>query len=256
MFGIYHFILIGLSFLAISLCLIYIKKKKPPMEKILSAACVICVLSEIIKTLTMLQVVPSADGSMHYLYLEMKHLPLHLCSIQIIFIFFLKFAGKTKIREYLLAFMYPSGVLGGLFALALPTYLSGMSALEIFISPRVYQYFIYHSMLIVLGLYIAVSGCVQLKSRHLFSSLGIIGVLGFASIYLNSMFASPVYEAGKLVSIESMPNYFFTQAIPINIPLTEKWHWFAWWGVVILIAVTLLTLLYLPFILKERKLRK
>lgn len=256
MFGIYHFILIGLSFLAISLCMIYIKKKNVPMEKVISVACVICALSEVIKLLTMLQVVPSADGSMHYLYLEMRHLPLHLCSIHIFFIFFLKFSGNKKIREYLIALMYPSGVLGGLFALALPTYLSRMNPLEIFTSPRVYQYFTFHSMLIILGLYFAISGCVEIRARHLFSSLGILGILGFTSVYLNSMFASPVYEGGKLVSMESMPNYFFTQSIPINIPLTEKWHWFVWWGVIIFLAVTLLTLLYLPFIIKERKLRK
>lgn len=253
MFGLCHFILIGISCLLTALCTLYIRKKQFSLEKVLTASCVVCVLSEVTKLFTMLQTVPSADGSMIYLYLDVHHLPLHLCSIQIILIFLLQLTGNKKLREILLAFMYPVSIGSGLFAIAIPTYLTGMTPLEIIASPRTYQYFLYHIMLITLGIYIAISGCIRFRVKHIFSSLGILGFLGFCSLYFNSMFASPIYESGQLVSIEYMPNFFFTQAIPIQIPLTEKWHWFAWWGVIVVLACTLLCLCYLPVILRDRK---
>lgn len=252
MFGICHIVLIVISLLLVALCTLYIRKKQFPLQRVLTAACVVCVISEITKMFTMLQTVPSADGSMMYLYLDVRHLPLHLCSIQILLIVFVRLTANDKLRELLLAFMYPVGILGGLFALALPTYLSGMTPTEIFTSPRVYQYFSFHIMLITLGLYIAVSGCIRFRVRHMFSSLGILGLFGFCSLYFNSMFATPVYESGKLVSMEYMPNYFFTQAIPLNIPLTEKWHWFVWWGVILLLAFVLFALCYVPVIIRDR----
>ncbi|MDO4731439.1 MAG: YwaF family protein [Clostridia bacterium] len=253
MFGLHHFILIGISVLLIVLFTLYIRKKNISLEKVLSAACVICILSEVTKIFSTLQTVPSSDGSMMYLYLDVKQLPLHLCSIQIILIFIVRFTKNINLREKLLAFIYPTGVLGGLFAIVLPTYLNGMTPLEIFTSPRMYQYFLFHIMLVTLGIYIAASGCVRFHIRHLFSSLGILALFALGSLYLNSMFASPVYKSGQLVSMEYMPNYFFTQEVPIHFPLTEKWHWFAWWGIMLLLAVILFSLCFLPVILRDRK---
>lgn len=256
MFGACHFILIGISCLLTVLCTLYILKKQFPLEKVLTVSCVICVLSEITKIFTTLQTVPSADGSMTYLYLDVSNLPLHLCSILIILIILMRLTANEKLRELLLAFMYPVGIGSGLFAIAIPTYLTGMTPLEIISSPRTYQYFLFHIMLITLAIYIAVSGCIRFRVKHIFSSLGILGILGVCSLYFNSMFASPVYKSGHLVSVEYMPNYFFTQAVPVNIPLTEKWHWFAWWGVILLIAFVLFFLCFLPVILRDRKHRQ
>lgn len=253
MFGLNHFALIACSLLLIVLCTLYIKKKKVPFEKVLTAACAICVLSELTKMLTMLETVPSADGSKMYLYLDVKNLPLHLCSIQIVVIFIIRLTKDDKLREILLAFMYPVGILSGLLALALPTFISGMTAFEVFTSPRVYQYFIYHSMLIALGINIALSGSVRFRVKHIFSSFGILGMLGFFSLYFNSMFADPVYQNGELISVEYMPNYFFTQAIPINIPLSDKGHWFLWWGFSLSLSLVLFALCFLPLIHRDKK---
>lgn len=253
MFGVSHWLWIGISILLVIAATMYLAKKKLPLEKVLSAACGVCVVSELIKLFSMLEAVPSSDGSRMYLYLEASQLPLHLCSIQILLIFFVRFTRNEKMREYMLAFMYPTCVLGAILALFMPTFINGMSALEIFTNPRAYQYFIFHSMLIVLGLYIARSGCVRFQKKHLLSSIVILISLGFITIYLNSMFATPVYEAGELVSVEYMPNFFFTQAIPIHFPLTEKWHWFAWWGVSFTLAVSLISLSYMPLLVKGKK---
>lgn len=251
MFNVSHFLLIGISLLAAALVLFIVKRKNIQLKTVLSVACVICVISEIIKILTMSHAVPSSDGSITYLYLDVRHLPFHLCSVQLILIFLVRFTNNEKLREKVLAFMYPTCVLGALFALALPTYLSDMTPSEIFTSPRVYQYFLFHTMLITIGLYIAISGCIRFRIRHMFSSLGILGLLGFISLYLNSMLASPIYDNGQLVSIEYMPNYFFTQAIPIDFPLTEKWHWFAWWGIVVLLVVFLFAICFTPLIIRN-----
>ncbi|MDO4740744.1 MAG: YwaF family protein [Eubacteriales bacterium] len=255
MFELCHFIWIAISALAAFLSIFYYKKAKPPLEKVLSAACGLSIVSEVVKTLTMLQAVPSADGSVVYLYLDLANLPLQLCSIQILLIFIVRFTRSAKLRENLLAFMYPTCLLGALLAIALPSFLNDMTPLQRLTSPRVYQYFLYHIMLLSMGIYIAMSGCVRFRIRHLFSSLGTLCILGFSSLYINSMFAAPVYQSGQLVSIEYMPNFFFTQALPVHFPLAEKWQWLVWLCVELLLAFVLFSLCFLPLILREKRRR-
>lgn len=257
MFTVYHFIWLAICIPLCTVALWQLKKRKPPLKKVLSLACIVCVLSEVIKTLSVLKMMPSTDGTTMHLYMEMQHLPLHLCSIQILFIFYARFAREGKAKETLLAFMYPSCILGAFFALMLPSIFStSIDVTEAFTHPMAYQFFLYHTMLVVLGAYIAMSGEIHFTGKHYLSSMGILGVLAFVSLYMNSIFATPTYVNGELVSVEYSTNFFFTQRTPIGVELTTKGDWFLYMGIILTLAVVLVGLFYLPFILKDRKAKK
>lgn len=230
---------------------------KPPMKNVLSICCVVCVLSELTKVFSSITLVPSADGLKMYPYLEMSNLPLHLCSIHLGSIFYCRFGKEGKAKETLLAFMYPTCSIGAAIALFVPTILSDADAVSrAFTNPHAYEYFLYHTMLIILGLYILLGKQVNLRPKHYVSSITILCVLAFFSLYINSMFASPTYIAGELISVDFVPNLFFTYAPPIDIPLTELWHWYVYLAIISLLAISLITLLYIPIfrsVAKEKR---
>ena len=156
--------------------------------------------------------------------------------------------------------MYPTCSIGAAIALFVPTILSDAEGVSrAFTDPHVYEYFLYHTMLVILGLYILLGREVNLRPKHYGSSITILCVLAFFSLYLNSIFASPTYVAGELISVDFVPNLFFTAAPPIDIPLTEIWHWYIYLAIIALLAIGLMTLLYIPVFrraAKERRLVK
>lgn len=254
MFTINHFIWLGICVVLVAAAMILLGKTKPDLTRVLNVCCAVGVISELIKTFSMMQMVPSADGTRMYLYIEMSHMPLHLCSLQIILIFFVRFAKESRFKEIILAFMYPSCVLGAVMALAMPSIFStSISVDQAFTHPLAYQFFLYHTMLIVLGLYIFTSKQVDIRPKHYRSTLGVLAVLAFVSLYLNSMFAIPVYNSQDLVSVEYSPNFFFTYRTPIGIKLTEMWHWYVYLAIIFALAVSLIALFYIPVIARSKK---
>ncbi len=249
MFSPQHLVWLAICAVAIFLTLRELLARKLPLEQVLSASCVLAAASEFIKLLTYIQMVPTADGSAMHMFIEWRHLPFHLCSIQIFLIFYVRFAESAKRRETILAFMYPTCVFGAFLALVLPSiFTNGIEPAQAFTHPIAYQFFVYHSMLIVLGVYIARCGEVNISfSRHLRSSLAIILALGMMSIYMNSAFAYVTYTGTTLLGVENTPNFFFTYRTPIGLLLTERWQWYVYIAIVIALAVLVFTVFYLPF---------
>lgn len=254
MYSVYHFGWIAVSIIAGTLAFVYLKKNRIPLDRALTYACVVCVLSELIKTFSVIKMVPSADGSSMSVYMESGQVPLHLCSIQIIFIFITKFSKNHKLRETLLGFMYPTCVVGAILAIFIPTiFISGVDVTRAFTHPWPYQYFLYHTMLVVLGLYIYACKEVNLQPRHYLSTIGLLGALAFVSLYINSLFAEPTYKDGKLISVDYTTNFFFTYDNPLGITFTEIWHWYLYLAIIITIAVVVIFLFYVPIIIKAKK---
>lgn len=258
MFTTNHFIWLAIIVVLIAVSLMLLKKHRPSLRTVLTVACVICVLSELIKVFSSIEMVPSADGSEFYPYIKPQHLPLHLCSLQLLTIFYTRFSQNEKRRGTILGFMYPTCIAGAFFALLLPSIFSFGSCpvAEAFTKPLAYQYFLFHAMLIILGIYIPMSGEVKLGKKHYGQSLLMLLGVAFISLYVNSMFSDAVYEDNSLVSVEYTPNFFFTYNPPIDIQLTELWHWYLYLGVLLVLAVVLITAFYLPFILRERRTKK
>lgn len=248
MFSVQHIVWFAICIAGIVGALYVLKTRRPSLRQVLTVCCVIAAVSEVMKLLTYTQMVPSADGSTLHLFIEWRHLPLHLCSIQIFFIFFTRLAKDSRLRETILAFMYPTCIVGAFSAILLPSIFSTtIPVSEAFRHPIAYQFFIYHSMLIVLGCYIAMSGEVKLRFSHVYSTLAILGALGILSIYTNSAFAYVTYQGNELLSVENTPNFFFTYRTPIGIQLTELWQWYVYLGILAVLVVVLVTLFFLPF---------
>lgn len=254
MFSVYHIIWIIIVIALISVSLIYLLKNKVEIEKVLTYACIGSVISEIIKTFSVLQMVPSSNGETMQLYMTLDNVPLHLCSVQIILIFIARFSKNDSLRETLLAFMYPTCTVGAAFAVFIPIIFgTSIETEQAFTHPHAYQYFLYHAMLVVLGLYILLSRKVDIRPKHYFTTLGLLAFFAFVSLYLNSMFASPTYENGELISVDFTANFFFTYEVPIDIPLTEMWHWYIYLGILIALVMIFLSLFYIPVFKRAKR---
>ena len=247
-----HLLWLAICIAGIVISVIVYRKKRPSLNKVLNIACAVCVFSEISKILSTIEMVPSTNGNLILPYIPNNHLPLHLCSIQILLIFFVRFTNNEKMRENVLAFMYPTCFIGAIMALAMPSiFTTSIPVEKAFVSLISYQFFIFHAMLIALAIIIAMCGEVKWEKKHIYTTLLIVFVMGFLSIYVNSLLAAPTYVDGKLVSVDFWPNFFFTYQNPIGLHLTEKWQWLLYLAIVCVLAVILVTLFFIPLLRKK-----
>ena len=251
MFSVQHIIWVAISAIISFTGLVMMRNRKVALKDVLTAGCVICVVSEVVKILSCVEMVPSSDGSIIYPYLQMQHLPFHLCSIHLFTIFCCRFGkgtiAESRFKQFLLAFMYPTCSLGALFAILLPSIFdTTITVSQAFTHPIAYQLFIYHSFLLALGLYIPMSGEVRFSWTSYRKTMAALVVLGFFAIYLNSIFASPVYVDGKLISVDYITNFFFVSRTPIGIALNTKTSWLVYFAILTALSFSLVALMYLP----------
>jgi len=229
-------------------------KKRPGLDRVLTTALIAAVISEIVKMAGVIELVPSQNGELLLPYLPMNHLPLHFCSLQIILIAAAKFMKNEKRRETLLAFMAPTCVLGGILALLMPSIFTTTIPVEkAFTNPVSYQFFFFHSMIIALGLIIVRSGRIDWSMKNFRDTTLLVYLLGFISIYLNSVLASPSYADGRLVSVDFWTNFFFTYQNPLGIRITQLWQWYLYLLIIALLAALLLYLFHLPLIRRKNR---
>jgi uncharacterized membrane protein YwaF len=180
-------------------------------------------------------------------------MPLHFCSIQILFIFYTRFTKNRQKRDAFLSFMYPTALCGAILALAMPSiFQTSITPDQAFTSLLSYQFFIFHSMLIALSILIVRSGEVEFSRKTMIRTMLIVIALGILSIYLNSLLASPTYADGKLVSVEFMTNFFFTTQNPLGIRLTAIWQWWLYLIIITVLACLAVFLCYVPLLRKAK----
>lgn len=252
MFTVSHFIWLAVCACIIAFFSVLIKKKDVSLDKVLTAACFVCIASELIKVFSTAIMVPSSDGSLVFPYLETNQLPLHMCSIQIIAIFYIKYSKNKKVRDLVMAVMYPSCLVGSILALLMPSiFTTTIKVSQAFTNPIAYQFFLYHSMLFILSLVLLKQG--NIKAEYFKKTLIILAVLVFCSIYVNSALAHPIYENGKLISVEHMPNFFFSVKAPINVLLTTKLQWLLYLITISGLGIGSTYLCYIPILRKKAK---
>ena len=254
MFSPLHFVWLGICAVIIAASTAFLLRRRPPLRSVLTVLCCLCVASELVKVFTSVEMVPSADGSEVYPYLPLRHVPLHLCSLQIILIFYARFARDGGTRTAVLAFMYPTCLAGAALALIMPSIYSGpLSFADAFLWPMSWQFFLYHAGLVVLGLYIILSKQVDLRPKHFLSTCLMLGGAAFVSIYLNSIFASPTYENGELLSVDYVTNFFFTFEPPFDLGITEKWQWMLYVAAICAIGLAVISALYIPVFRRAKR---
>ncbi len=254
MFSLNHFIWIGISVVLITTAIVLLNKYRPPIKNVLTVCCVMAVLSEITKVLSMVKLVPSSDGSMMTPYLELNQLPFNPCSLQIIFIFIARLTSNESLRRTALGFMYPTCLGGAVGAILLPTIFTySIDASQAFTHPLGYQYFLYHSMLFTLGVYIPMSREAHLGRRQYATTMGLFFTFGFSSIYINALCASPTYVDGELISVDFATNFFFTGSQSWLMTFTDISQWRLYFLAIVIFAAVGITAVYIPYIRKPKK---
>ena len=222
MFGLKHIIIIILS--VILVVGLFLLSKKLRFNTLCKLMFYIGIVSEIIKIFYYIM----ANESTHGGVLPKTDLPLHLCSIQIILVSIVTFTKSEKLRRFVLSFMFPSCLFGGIAAILIPTS-SSLSAWVI-----TFQYNLYHIALIIFALRICTSKELKLTIQDYFSCLKFLLIIMFFAIYVNSI----VYDGSNKI------NFMYVVSPPVDgLPfLTEKFGWFVYiihYACLILFCVTM-----------------
>lgn len=176
LFGIKHIILLIAS-LAIIIAL-FLLARKAKLNTVFKGLLYAGIVSEIIKIFYYIITNEDKYGGI----LPKSDLPFHLCSIQIIFILIVNLTKSEKLRRFILSFMLPSCLFGGIAALLIATDSSRNGAWII-----TAQYFLYHVALIVFALKLFTSEEFKLEIKDYTNCLKFLLVLMFFAIYINSI---------------------------------------------------------------------
>lgn len=240
LFGTKHIILLAVSLALIVVLTIFSKKLK--FATVCKILLIVGICSEIIKIFY--YIIQNEDT--HGGILPKTDLPFHLCSIQIIFIVIVNIAKSEKLRRFVLSFMLPSCLFGGIAALLIATD-SSRNGMWIITA----QYFLYHIAITVFSLHMFFSKEIKFKASDYVNCLKFLLVLMFFAIYINSIVDD---GSGKI-------NFMYVASPPQSgLPfLTEKYGWLVYithYACLILICVTLCYIKPIIQFFKERRVEK
>ena len=258
MFSTGHLLWIGICAVLIVAGTLACLLRRPTEDRLLKICLAIGVLSEAAKLFSVMRILPMVDiavkgAALEYThagqytpYLEMADLPLELCSLQIAFIAAMLLVKNPVWKSRLRALIYVTGVIGGLMGIVLAEVTVDYSTVrEYFTSLRIYQFFLYHSMVVTLGLYMGFGPDSDVSLRRFRATLGLLLALDVPTFYLNSVFSQPVYTAGKPVGIVYRTNFFSSYVNPLGLVLTQRWQWLVYLAVRLGLAAALIAFLLL-----------
>lgn len=230
MFGVTHFIWLGIS-LVIVIGLLFIQKKfNLSFDVVLTIMLVMSVCSEVTKILCNME--PAPDGRTG-LILDPGDLPFHLCSIQILFMFSLKYIKNEETKEKLLGFMIPSMILGATIALFVPTVGTEFTVVQ------VYQYFIYHAFLIFFAIYGLRERLVTWSWGVYLRNLKYLGIIALIVTWINSALSGvlprvnfmylvrPPMEGLPLLNLNNGWAVYFLTLVGLVLSLMALFTWIA-----------------------------
>lgn len=235
MFSVNHFIWIAICIvLVVALSVVSVKFKFSFKTATIIICCVIGA-SEIAKIMYSMQ--PASGGGM---VISAGALPFHLCSTLIFAFAYLMFGKNENTKEIVKSFVVPAGMLGGVLAILIPTSGTGFAAIQ------TYQCFIYHAAILWYGIYLIATKQVDLGLKAYLRNLIILAVLAVFMIWING--ALQIYET----------NFFFLVKPPVDgLPIINLNNgWYAYFFILVTIAVVLVGAIHLPTIIKEIKQNK
>ena len=126
------------------------------------------------------------EGSADGYRLPAEHIPLNLCPFQIFLIFALAVSQDIKKRGLLISYMYPTMFAGGFLGMLLPSVLFlGYHGVFDF---STYRYFLFHGMVVFLGLYLYLSKPVEFNIKSFASSLACLSLVMLVIVWANAFF--------------------------------------------------------------------
>lgn len=227
MFSTEHFLWLALCAALIVAGTLLAVKKKLSVSAALTILCIFCVASEVVKIFCVL--ISEQRSNDYGVFIKETDLPFHLCSMQIIFAFVAKFTKKESLRNFIIPFMIPTAALGGLAALMIPTITCA------FTNVRTYQYFLYHAALIWFAVVMICRSGLKLDFKAYGNTLLTLGVLVWITFYINGMFQNT--------------NFLYLSEPPMDgLPILNMDNgWFVYFISYMGVAITLITLFFLPF---------
>ena len=266
-FGRNHLITLGVCIVLIIVGAIAISKTDIKFEQIINIMLILWVLSEAIKITTRMRYLLSDGSTIEILkykaqegitivraFLPRGDLPFHMCSIQPILILIVKFTTNQKLKDTILKFMFPTCILGAFIAIVVDT--AGCDFRDIVI----YEYFLFHTALVLFGLSIMIKKQITVTLKSHLQTLGILMVIFVGSIWVNTALSdtgsNPIVMGVE--DTEIYTNFFYSMKPPMDgLPLLNLNHgWFVYFFTIVLLGFTLVTLIHLPFIIKNRNLKE
>ena len=222
-FGTKHLIIIAVS--AVLIVGLFLFSKKLRFATICKTLFYVGIVSETIKIFYYIIQNEATHGGI----LPKTDLPFHLCSIQILFIAVVNITKNEKLKRFLLSFMFPSCLLGGIAAILIATN-SSLNGMWIITA----QYFLYHIAIVVFALNLCTNKEIKLTVSDYFNCLKFLVILLFCAIYINSI----VYD------YKSNINFMYVASPPQSgLPfLNENHGWLVYithYAFLVLLCVTL-----------------
>ena len=222
-FGTKHLILVAVSLLLI--VALFFLSKKLRFATVCKTLFFVGILSETVKIFYYI----IQNEATHEGILPKTDLPFHLCSIQILFIAVVNFTKNEKLKRFLLSFMFPSCLLGGIAAILIAT-TSSLNGMWIITA----QYFLYHIAIAVFALNLCTNKEMKLTVSDYFSCLKFLVILFFFAVYVNSI----VYDGNSNI------NFMYVASPPQSgLPFLNEDHgWFVYivhYATLVLLCVTL-----------------
>lgn len=127
------------------------------------------------------------------------------------------------------------------------------TAAAFFSAPRAWQFFIYHAMIIVLGVAIGMDQEYGLRFRDVrYTLVGLLG-LDIVMFYMNSVFSIPYYRDGRVAGIAYAANYFSSYDNPLGIAMTGKAQFLTYLLIRFVLGSSLILCTFAPLLLRGRK---
>jgi uncharacterized membrane protein YwaF len=272
-FGTNHIILLCISVALIIGLSILIAKSNIKFSTILNIMLIIWVFSEAIKLCSnMHYLILGADDSYRIIkiieyvgdkvkegdvlvraFYPRSQLPFHLCSIQPIFILIVKLTKNEKLKDTLLKLIFPTATLGAFIAIIICTITVRWN------NPQVYEYFFFHAFLVIFAISIVTKKQIEITWKSHLQTMGIMFLVFVASIWVNSVLSVTSVDPSDIVLKSSdidtyiYTNFFYSMKPPLdNLPILNLDNgWFVYFFSIVLIGLTAISLLQLPFIVRS-----
>ncbi len=235
MFSAEHFVWIALCVVfitAFSVISIKLKFSFKTSALIMAGISLVSEGSKIISNMQFVNGENSSDG----MVIDAGALPFHLCSILIFAFFYLPFSQNEKLKEYLKSLIVPVSLIGATLAVLMAT--NGTD----FTTPDAYQCFVYHAGMIWFSVYLIATKQVNLGLKAMIHNLISLFSLAVIMIWVNGLLQ--VYDT----------NFLYVVRPPVeNLPVLNLNNgWFAYFLTLIICGLIGLSLVHLPFVIKER----
>lgn len=214
---------------------IHVARKAGFSIKVLWTCALIGLVSEFEKILFFAREIPGHTGSR----MAAGQLPLNMCPFQVILLLVLVLSGNPQKHKNILAYMFPTTIAGGFMATLIAAAIENYHGL---LDISTYRYFFFHAMLVFLGFYLYFSKPINYDIKSYFTA--IFGALLWliAGIWMNGFFGW-----------EPSVNFNFAVRPPAEgLPLLNLNNgWPAYIFTLIAMGTVLITLCYLPVIIRE-----